>query len=415
MNVNTHNTMPRKMNSSTQTNHNRCVFDTLYGVDKNNKIKEWSIHVEDKGEFSLITLSYGYVGGKKTESVTNVRLGKNKGKKNETTHYQQAILDAQSKWTKKHDTDGYTTNYTELKSKIETNKTSGKSVILPMLAQEYKKYQKKVVFPCYIQPKLDGYRMILNSSSVTTRTGKEYTIFKQTQLYKRLCEANVDICLDGELYVHDPEFTFEQYGVLRKQKNLTEQDITNLNQIQYHVYDIVDPALCYRERLEKLRCLPRIEGLCIVESIECKTREQIDDLHQRFVKDGYEGSIVRNSDGKYTCKYRSFDLLKYKDFDDGEFKIVDYTYEKDTSPNNRELGDNKNLIVWICETRNGSGQRFNVQSKGSKEERRLLYTEASTYIGKSLWVQHFGFTADGVPRFPKTARSGKDAIRMEMY
>jgi ATP-dependent DNA ligase len=274
-----------------------------------------------------------------------------------------------------------------------------------MLAQEYKKHQKKVVYPCYIQPKLDGYRMVFSmGSQVTTRTGKEYAIFKQTQLYKRLCEANLDVCLDGELYVHDSNFTFERYGVLRKQKNLTEQDFTTLNQIQYHVYDIIDETIPYSERLDKLRSLPQITGLRIVETIECNTKEEIDELHGRFVADGYEGSIVRNKNGKYKCKYRSFDLLKYKDFDDGEYKIVDYTYEKDN--------ENK-LVVWTCET--SSGLRFNVQSKGTKEERRVLYNEAINYIGKNLWVQHFGLTAEGIPRFPKTARSGKESIRMELY
>lgn len=393
--------------NNTQTKESK-VFDTLYGIDKNNKIKEWNIKVENKGDFSLVTMSYGYMGGRKTECVSTVHFGKNRGKKNETTHYQQSILDAQSKWTKKRDTDGYTTNQVELKNKVQSSKPNIGNVLLPMLAQEYKKHQKKVVFPCYVQPKLDGYRMIFNSSNVTTRTGKEYTVFKHTQLYKRLYDAKLDVCLDGELYVHNPDFTFERYGVLRKQKNLTEQDIATLNQIQYHVYDIVDSTLPYNERLAKLRSLPHIEGLCIVESTECKSKDEIDELHQKYVQDGYEGSIVRNKTGKYTCKYRSFDLLKYKDFDDGEYKIVDYTFEKDTS------GNDQNLIVWVCEVA-GTGQRFNVQSKGTKEERKVLYNEASNYIGKNLWVQHFGFTAEGIPRFPKTARSGKEAIRMELY
>jgi hypothetical protein len=98
--------------------------------------------------------------------------------------------------------------------------------------------------------------------------------------------------------------------------------------------------------------------------------------------------------------------LKYKDFDDAEFRIVDYTFEKDTS------GNNQNLIVWVCET--VDGQPFEVPSKGTKEERRALYKEASSYIGKQLWVRYFGFTAKGTPRFAKTARSGKEAIRMEI-
>jgi ATP-dependent DNA ligase len=206
--------------------------------------------------------------------------------------------------------------------------------------------------------------------------------------------------------VHDPEFTFEMYGVLRKQK-LSEKDIDILDRIEYHVYDIIDPNLSYIERLEKIKSLPKIEGLCIVETVQCNSKDELKSMHQTHIRAGYEGTMIRNKTGKYICKYRSFDLLKYKDFDDNEFKIVGFTFEKDTS------GEDSNLIVWVCETK--TGQRFNVQSKGTKEERKALYNEAENYIGKNLWVQHFGLTADGIPRFPKTARAGKESIRMEVY
>ena len=30
----------------------------------------------------------------------------------------------------------------------------------------------------------------------------------------------------------------------------------------------------------------------------------------------------------------------------------------------------------------------------------MIYKRASEFVGKKLWVQHFGWTQDGVPRFP---------------
>lgn len=378
------------------------IFQTLYGIDKTNKIKEWNIQVKNKGDHSVILYSYGFLDGKKVECNLKILKGKNIGKKNETNHFQQAIFDAQSKWKKKVDIDGYKLSKEEL---ILTNQNQQLQLI-PMLAQEYKKHSKKLLFPCYIQPKLDGYRMIYNSTNgkITTRTGKEYKILYNTELYKELEQISHN--LDGELYVHDTKFNFENYGILRKQKSLTLQEQNILGEIEYHVYDIIDQNKPYIERLEILQSLfvnNNFTKIKFVQTDICNNISDIESYHHIHINNNYEGSILRNKNSLYKCKYRSFDLLKYKDFDDGEFPIIDFTSENDTS------GNDENLVIWICETE--QGKRFNVQSKGTKEERQMIYKRAAEFVGKKLWVQHFGWTQDGIPRFPKTMRSGLESIR----
>jgi ATP-dependent DNA ligase len=385
-------------------------FETLYGGDKSGNIKEWNMQVEDKGDHSIMVYSYGRLKGQKVECTVTIQSGKNKGKKNETTHFQQAVLDAESKWKKKRDTNGY---FTDLQAVTATLNKVQASEPLPMLAQDFKKHNKKLIYPCYIQPKLDGYRMLFNpvTSKATSRTGKEYNILKTTQLYESLLRSvvgNPSVCLDGELYLHDADFSFEKYGVLRKQKkeNLTPEDKESLSKIRYHVYDLVDTQLTYAERYNKLSSMKLDDGIEIVKTILCHNKDEIDQHHKNFIELGYEGSILRNCNGVYVNKYRSFDLLKRKDFDDGEYKICGFTSEKDTS------GNNDDLVVWICETDTG---KFNVQSKGSKLERQELYKVANQYIGSNLWVQYFGLTSDGIPRFPKTMRSGKESIRNQIF
>ena len=107
----------------------------------------------------------------------------------------------------------------------------------------------------------------------------------------------------------------------------------------------------------------------------------------------------------YKTKYRSYDLLKYKKFDDDEFEIVDYTREADV------LNKGDNVIVWICQTKDG--KPFNVPSKGTREERNNLFNNGKKYIGKTLSVQYFGLTSEGIPRFPKSLRDGEASIRQE--
>lgn len=395
-------------------------FDVLYGESKDSKIKSWKISVERYEDYSEIVILYGY--NRKIETRRRINSGKNLNKSNATTHFQQAILEANSKWTKKKNIENYSTSLinvkeekqqetTEIEQAISLENLNIKDTIsFPMLAQDYSKHKKKVVFPCFIQPKLDGYRMIYNTTtkSITTRQGKEFSIVKQTDsLYKELCSLPEGFILDGELYVHNsPEMTdkvsFETLGVLRKTKNLTKEDTTNLNKIQYHVYDIIDTKLRYNNRKTQLSNLLDNKNFTMIKNvltIEVHSEEEIKDYHNQFVNtDSYEGTMIRSFMGMYKEKYRSFDLLKFKDFNDDEFEIVDYTSEKDTS------GADKNLIVWVIKIKDDVICK--VRPKGTKEQRQKLYEECvenfSKFQGRKLWTKFFEYTSDGNLRFPTT-------------
>jgi len=367
----------------------------LYSFDKNNKVKQWAISVIDNKTHATIVVTHGYKDGKMMETYLNVSEGKNIGKKNETTYLQQAVKDAQSRIEKK-----IKEGYTEKEQVIEQS-----SIPLPMLAQEFKKHKTKVCYPCFVQPKLDGYRMIYDpvSDKMITRTGKYFDILQDTDIHQQLRNLKLNYPIDGELYVHN-DLKFEQYGVLRK-KSLTKKDEEILNKIQYHIYDTVCD-FNFQDRNKILDEIVFSDKLKRVSTFLCNDEKELEKNHETFIKQGYEGSMVRNKKGKYICKHRSYDLLKYKNFDDGEYKIVGFTNENDPT------GNNEHLIVWICQT--STGIEFNVQSKGLRKERQELYKEASKYIGKRLWVQYFGLTNEGVPRFPKTMREGKESIREEV-
>jgi ATP-dependent DNA ligase len=189
-----------------------------------------------------------------------------------------------------------------------------------------------------------------------SRTGQEYKILYNTSLFTELNKCR-DMCLDGELYIHNTSFSFEEYGILRKTKELNDTELTKLELIEYHVYDYIDPILTFAQRWSKLILLFRNNKFIkikLVKTFECNNKNDIDEYHKQFLNSHYEGSILRNKKGLYVCKKRSYDLQKYKNFDDNEFKIVDFTFEKNTN------GNLNHLIVWICETDNGI--LFNVPS-----------------------------------------------------
>lgn len=381
-------------------------FDTLYGKSKDNKIKTWHISVERYHDYSDIVTRHGY--SRKIETRRRITSGKNLNKANATTHYQQAILEATSKWNKKKTLENYSTDQNTFSvepSDIDISNLTIQDthIAFPMLAQDFSKHKKKVNYPCFVQPKLDGYRMIYNttSKSITTRQGKEFSIVKQTsKLFKELSSLPEGYILDGELYVHNS--SFETLGVLRKTKGLTQQDRINLDKIEYHVYDIIDTNLLYNNRktaLDKLLQPRDLVMIKIVNTFQVDNENEIKTLHERFVNiEGYEGTMIRNFKGMYKEKYRSYDLLKFKDFMDSEFEIVDYTFEKDTS------GEDQNLIVWVIQIKDNI--LCKVRPKGTKEQRKELYTQCqndfSQFKGKKLWTKFFEYTSDGNLRFPTT-------------
>jgi hypothetical protein len=406
------------------------IFEPLYGKDIKGKIKTWKLKVEKYQDFSVIVTLYGY--NRLIETRRQINAGKNIGKSNETSHFTQAISEAQSKWTKKRDIELYTTKIVgeQVKEVLENELVENTENVnlketnpLPMLAQDFKKQKKKVQFPCNIQPKLDGMRMIYNTTTgqISTRQGKEYNIIKESgELYTELKSLPKGLILDGELYTN--KVNFEDLGVLRKTKKLTKEDLLNLQKIEYHIYDIIDTKITFENRNKLIQNLfkeTNYNKLIYVPTFTVNSEEEIQENHIKFLEEGFEGLMVRNTASFYKTKQRSSDLLKYKDFQDSEFKITNFTVEKDTS------GSDENLVVWVVEVpikvvldgHQGDSNleiennkiKCKVRPQGTKEERKELYKKCiknfDEFKGRPLWTKFFEKTRDGSLRFPTTMRN----------
>lgn len=354
------------------------VFEKLTKVDNKGKVYTWEISVENKGDHSVIRIEYGYT--KKVVTFQTVTSGKNIGKANETTHYTQAIQEAKSKWDKKNEQFNMTT-------------------FLPMLAYTYN--LSKVTFPAYIQPKLDGYRMLYNTTTkdLYTRTGGIMDKLLFPDIVADLKGLPEGYILDGEFYSKD--LPFEELGIIRKKKlNPVEKEKMKL--IKYYVYDLIIPSdldKTFYERqtvLFEFLFLKEMQYIQMLETFPVKSEEDIKCYHSHFVTTGFEGTIVRNASSVYRVGMRSNDLLKYKDFQDAEFPIVGYTFEESPA----------GLPLIVYQVKVKEGVMCSVRPKGTVEERNRIYTDCvkdfSLYKGKNLWVKFFEYTEDGNLRFPTT-------------
>jgi DNA ligase-1 len=359
---------------------NKKKFPTLYAKAGNNKTKEWSILVNNTGKYPCIIITHGYSDGDKTIDNIEVREGKNIGKANETTPWQQAVNEAQSRWQKKIDK-GYR------EQGIEADD------IRPMLAHRYDDRGHSIVWPAYVQPKLNGVRCMVSGDDdgvhLISRGGKEYKFQNhlRPELKSALKKIDSDIILDGELYLHGTPL--QEIGeATRKQSG--EVDRGAVLGLEYHVYDCFDsfrPELTFEERYETIRSIQGYQFIKLVPTYLSQDEDSAMVLFRSFVKGGYEGAIVRNVSGVYKPGHRSADLQKIKMFQDAEFEIVEGIAAT--------TGSEQGCILWICQT--VDGKRFTVRPLGSFEERKQLYQDREQYYHKMLTVRYFEISNENIP------------------
>jgi len=197
--------------------------------------------------------------------------------------------------------------------------------IKPMLAHKYN--PDKADYPAYIQPKLDGVRCVFTKNGAYSRTGKEFkNVDHIKKALKNFFNTNPTFILDGELYNHGLKDDFEKIiSLVRKTKPTKEHKQEAAELIQYHVYDIVNLAhATYTNRLNILNSsFTYTYPICKVETKVVLDYDEAVKQHRKYLKLGYEGSIYRSMSGKYKGT-RSWNLMKFKDFDDAEATIVGY-------------------------------------------------------------------------------------------
>ena len=369
------------------------MFPTLYGKSKTGKTQVWKIEVIKQDPSALIRVTYGYEGGKEVVNEKEITKGKNLGKKNETSPYEQALLEAQSTWEGKID-GGYAEKLgnAQAPSMATANAVAAHKTISPMLAQDYHKQGKKIMFPCYVQAKLDGVRSIFYNGTLTSRNGKGFTGLEH--IIAELAPATKEgLILDGEVY--STTLTFQQFVGLVKKKTYTAADKEQLKHVNLWVYDCVNDAP-FESRLQTLKTFfdkHKFTQIHLLPTEECAKREDLKGFHDKYVLEGNEGLMVRNKQGLYQLGARSYDLQKYKEFEDAEYKVTAFTDGQ---------GLEKGLVIWTCETKDG--KHFQVRPRGTHEARAEIFKDVTKhpakYIGKELTVRFQELSDDGIPRFP---------------
>ena len=391
-------------------------FPPLCGEASTGKTKVWFIRVFGRDGHGIIQTVHGYQGGKMQTNEKRITVGKNVGKRNETTPFEQAELEARATWQKKVDSgyspSGYAESFydaledepsamsasavpkatampkvTAVPKVASSAKAVDVEVPSPMLAHDYNKRGKDIVYPCYIQRKFDGTRCIgIPQKGLFSRNRKSYPHLDHIVEELRLFPPG--FVLDGELY--STTLTFQEIVGMVKRVTLKDGDAEKQRQIKYFVYDIVSDSP-YSVRFLQLQTLfqqHHFQHLVLVDTEMCASEEAMKESHARYVAEGYEGIMLRNATGVYRG-VRSKELQKYKEFQDDEYEVVDFRQGE---------GQEEGCVLWVCRT--PSGIPFSVRPRGTREDRAVLYQKGADYVGQMLTVRFQELTDDGVPRFP---------------
>jgi len=281
-----------------------------------------------------------------------------------------------------------------------------------MLADDSKKHEKKLKGKVFLEPKLDGVRVIVvcdvNKDTVTlySRNGKELINFPriQEQFDSMLDQLPQSMVFDGEVMSDDFQALMKE--IHRKEGAQTDDAVLNLfdclplTEFKNGGYKL--PLHTRKRELEQFKFGPNIK---LVEWVQVDLDNDYDrfvDYNKLCVDKGYEGIMVKPIEGPYECK-RSSLWLKVKPFIEVSLKVIDV--EEGTGRNAGRLGA---LIVEGTDM--DKFIRTNVGSGLTDQDRDEYWKSKDKLIGQIVEVRADAITqnqdADGEwsLRFPRFLR-----------
>ncbi len=377
------------------------VLQDIYLVARNarDKVQQIQAKLMQEGNIFMIQRITGQYLGKQTEQP---ELIIDKGKAKRST-LEQAELQFNSIINKYLDK-GYKKisdltktpfediSESEMNNLVPSIKTDSNGFLKPMLAKDSNKCQTSVLNKRLLcSTKLNGVRCLMQFSEgkihAISRGGKEYNV--PTTLIREALEdffkEYPSVILDGELYNHGHHLQ-ELSGIARLKE---WEDRCNI--LEYWIYDIADSTKTFEERLEFLMLLKdKLKGISkikVIDHIETNSFKEIQDLHNKWVNEGYEGLVARKPNSTYQFGKRGSDMIKVKEYMEQEFEIIDY---KD--------GLRDEDFCFILQTEDG--KPFAAKPIGDRELKDRYLRDIDEIIGKQGTVKFFEWSKEGVPQQP---------------
>ena len=216
-----------------------------------------------------------------------------------------------------------------------------------MLADDSKKHEKKMTGDVYVEPKLDGVRVITicdvdkDEVKMFSRNGKELTNFPKIleQFDSMMDQMGESMVFDGEVMSDDFQTLMRE--IHRKGGAKTDDAVLNVFDclpLDYFKMGEYEMTLAKRKQiLDDFKFGPNISRVEYVRMNldDDDGQKMFADYNKLCIDKGFEGIMVKPIAGSYECK-RSSLWLKVKPFIEVSLKVVDV--EEGTGRNVGKLG-----------------------------------------------------------------------------
>lgn len=259
-------------------------------------------------------------------------------------------------------------------------------------------------FPCLIQPKINGVRATIHMDStgaikILSKSGLRYklphiTAFLQnTDIFNKTWvtldengeEVEVEgnsLILDGELYIHG-----ESLQVIGSAVDSFNMDT---HRVKFIAFDLAIPDISNIERIVLLKSIVTSaygidNPIEVIPTKKINGDSKVQSLTDDYIREGYEGAILRDINAKYQFGKRPVTMCKLKRHIDEEFKIIDIVRQK----------KDPDLGMFYCTTKDG--MEFSVTPSMTLEQKRELLYMKHLYVGKLLTCSFYEYTDAGIP------------------
>ena len=267
---------------------------------------------------------------------------------------------------------------------------------------------EKLHFPLYVSPKIDGIRAVMINGKLLSRKLKPIpNKFVRNYLESRAHDLEH---ADGELVVGS---SFGEGVFARTSSGIMSEE--GAPDFKYLIFDHIGDG-SFRSRIPNLMHITGDLRVEVLKQTLVKTREQLDELEQKFVAAGYEGIMVRDPEGRYKFGRSTMNegiLLKIKRFEDAEALVIDFQekFHNDNVAEKDELGNTKRsshqenlrpagtLGALIC-TSPKFTQPFNIGTGFDDAARQHIWNSRAHYRGKLAKFKYQPVGQKDLPRFP---------------
>jgi len=339
---------------------------SLYMKDNKGAIRVWSIGVDD----GTIVIEHGQLGGSlqtQTEEVPHGKAGRS---------LEEQIMSRMASRIHRQRDKGYSHDIKD----AQLRPVNLLGLRKPMLAQKIERVKNINFRNAFIQPKLDGNRMLIANDNgeiiAYTRNGKRINTLDHILDFVSIPEGSI---IDGEIYCHGETLQTIVSWVKRKQENTSR--------LRYHAYDMINTDSFF-DRFMKMVSFDLGSGVDTVDTLPISSMEEATQYFRMYRSDGYEGAIIRTDGISYEDGKRSKSLLKMKEWFDDEFLVIGV----------EESADGWGILQ--CALKNANKDIFTVSAPGTMEDKKHVLRNKQFYIGKMITVEYSQITKDGVPFHP---------------